>query len=155
MKSVDFTDRLYSIQTQKKFGLPNELGHITLGVSKLGDYNPMAGIYRMNRGKLNELNPLNSTLGLIELGFNNLGTDYLKKITSGNFQKFVVRTRHYVPYNPQTIEQQTWRSYFATVLSSWQALTENEKNVWRSKSFPAHMSGWNRYAKVHLNARDL
>lgn len=155
MKSVDFRDRLYSIQTQKKFGLPNELGHITLGISKLGDYNPMAGIYRLNRAKENEWNNLNATLGLIQLGYNKIGTDYLKKITSGQYHKSICRMRHYVPQNPQTIPQQNWRNYFATVLASWQALTENEKNVWRKQSFPAHMSGWNRYAKYHLNARDL
>lgn len=155
MKSVDFTDRLYSVKTQKKFGLPNELGHITCGVSKLGDYNPMAGIYRMNRAKKNEFNNLNASLGLIQLGYNKIGTAYLKKITTGQYNKFVVRCKHYVPDNPQTPYQQEWRNYFAIVLASWQALTENEKDVWRKQSFPAHMSGWNRYAKVHLNARDL
>lgn len=155
MKSVDFRDRLYSIQTQKRYGLPNELGFITLGVSKLGDYTPMAGIYRLNRPKKNERNSLNATLGFIQLGYNKIGTDFLKKITVGQYHKTVVRMKHYVPTNPQTVPQQTWRNYFAIVLASWQALTENQKDIWRKQSFPAHMSGWNRYAKQHLNARDL
>lgn len=155
MKSVDFRDRLYSIQTQKKFGLPNELGHITCGVSVLGDYNPMAGIYRLNTAMKNEFNNLNSVLGYIQMGNNKLGTDYFKKITKGQYHKSIVRCKHYVPANPQTIPQQTWRNYFATVLASWQALSENEKDMWRKQSYPAHMSGWNRYAKYHLNARDL
>lgn len=155
MKSVDFTDRLYSIKTQKSFGLPNELGHITLGVSKLGDYNPMAGIYRLNRGKKNKYNNLNSTLGLMILGQNFLGSWWLKKIIDGENHKSICRMRHYVPTNNQLIPQQAWRNYFATVLSSWQALTENEKNIWRKYNYPTHMSGYNRYLRKHLNARDI
>lgn len=155
MKSVDFRDRLYSVKTQKKFGLPNELGHITCGVSVMGDYNPMAGIYRLRAGALNEYDNLNSVCGLIILGQNKIGSTYLKKINNVNIPKSIIRCKHYIPSNPQTEPQQEWRNYFATVLASWQALSENDKNVWRSKSYPAHMSGWNRYAKYHLNARDI
>lgn len=155
MKSVDFTDRLYSVQTQNRFGLPNELGHITCGVSVLGDYNPMAGIYKLGKALKTDFNNLNCVLGFVQMGYNNIGTDYFKNKTKGQHHRTIIKCKHYVPSNPQTVPQQTWRNYFATVLASWQALTENEKDVWRKQSFPAHMSGWNRYAKHHLNARDL
>lgn len=155
MKSVDFTDRLYSIQTTKKFGLPNELGSIWLGVSKLGDYNPDAGIYRRARGSAMRFNYLNATLGMIQLGYNNIGSDYLKPYNENYKNKIIVKEKFYTPYNPQTVPQQSWRNYFATVLASWQALTENEKDIWRKYSYPEHMSGYNRYLSKHLNARDL
>ena len=155
MKSVSFADRLYSIETTQRYGNPNGLGYITLGVSFLGEDNEMAGIYQRRTASKFAYDNLNAQLGLMLLGQNKLGSTNFKKTDNQFNKKIIVRMRHYVTPNPQTELQQTWRNYFATVLASWQALSENEKNIWRSKSYPAHMSGWNRYARVHLKARDL
>lgn len=122
MKSVDFRDRLFSVTTQKKFGLPNGLGFITCGVSVLGDENEMAGIYRERRI---------------------------------NGKKIIDRMRHYVPTNNQRANQQIWRVYFASVLLSWQNLSQSEKDIWNKKSFPIHMTGYNRYLSYHLKAHDI
>jgi len=70
-------------------------------------------------------------------------------------KKSIVRMRHYVPTNRQLENQQIWRAYFATVLLSWQNLSQSEKDIWNKKSFPAHMTGWNRYASYHLKAHDI
>lgn len=155
MKSVSFADRLYSIETTQRYGNPNGLGYITFGASYLGEDNEMAGIYQRRTASKFTYDNANAQLGLITLGYNKLGSPNFKKTDNQFNKKIIVRMRHYVTPNPQTEPQQTWRNYFATVLASWQALTENEKNIWRSKSYPAHMSGWNRYARVHLKARDL
>jgi hypothetical protein len=155
MKSKDFTDRLYSIETTKKFGTPNGLGFITCGVSYCGEDNQMAGIYQKRIASKYSYDNLNAQLGLILLGQNELGKSQFKKNDNQFNKKIVVRMRHYVTPNPQTETQQTWRNYFTTVLQSWQALSENDKNIWRSKSYPAHMSGWNRYARYHLKHRDI
>lgn len=155
MKSVDFRDRLYSIETRNRFGRPNGLGFMTCGVTFLADENDMAGIYQKRRASGYKFDNLTGVLGAMILGQNQLATPYLKKINDNYFSTSICRMRHYFPINRRTEAQQTWRSYFALVLSTWQSLTQEEKNIWNAKSYPAHMTGWNRYASYHLKARDL
>lgn len=155
MKSQGFTDRLYSIETTKSFGLPNGLGFITCGVSPLGEDNEMAGIYQRRTASKVQLDPMNAVLGTINLGFNKLGSYQTKKLDSQYNHKIIIRMRHYVPTNPQTEPQQAGRTYFATLVSAWQALTQSEKDIWNKKNFPVHMSGYNRFLSYHLNAHDL
>lgn len=155
MKSVSFADRLYSIETTQRFGNPNGLGYITFGASYLGEDIEMAGIYQRRTASKYTHDHDNAQLGLMILGQNKLASPNFKKTDNQFNKKNVVKLRHYVPTNNQLEAQQAWRNYFAIVLASWQALNEDEKNIWRSKSYPAHMSGWNRYASVHLKAHDL
>lgn len=155
MKSVSFTDRLYSLETTQRYGNPNGLGFITFGASYLGEDNEMAGIYQRRTASKFTFDHANAQLGLMTLAYNKLGSPNFKRTDNQNNHKIICRMRHYVTPNPQTIPQQNWRNYFAIVLNSWQAMSENDKNVWRKKSYPAHMSGWNRYARVHLKARDI
>lgn len=155
MKSVSFTDRLYSIETVNRFGLPNGLGFITCGVSPLGEDNEMAGIYQRRTASKVEYNPLNSVCGMITLGQNEIGAFQTRKLSNQYNHKNIIRMRHYVPTNPRTVPQQAWRSYFATVLLAWQNLSQSEKDIWNKKTQPAHMTGWNRFASYHLKAHDL
>jgi hypothetical protein len=155
MKSVSFADRLYSIETTQRFGNPNGLGLIQLGWSYLGEDNLWAGVYQKRTSAKWLFDHFNAQLGLMVLGNNLLGSPNFKQRENQFNEKCVVKMRHYVTPNPQTEPQQEWRNYFATVLASWQALSENDKNVWRKKRYPAHMTGWNRYARYHLKARDI
>lgn len=155
MKSVDFRDRLYSIKTQKTIGTPNELGHITCGASFYGEYFPMAGVYRNRKVKMQIADNYTTSLGALILGQNRLATLQYKNNSGVIQSRCVVKYRQAFPDNPQTDVQQSWRNYFKTVLQSWQAMTENEKDVWRKQQYPRHMSGWNRYARIHLKAKDL
>lgn len=155
MKAITLSDQMFSLSVKQKFGKPNQLGFMTLGITELGDYNLYAGIYRIRRSSNYKRNERNTMLGFMTLGYNLLGTSYKIKNT-GNYKSYnVSKTVFYRPTNPQTGPQQAWRNYFAIVLSSWQSLSENDKNVWRKQRYPAHMSGWNRYAKMHLKAKDL
>lgn len=44
----------------------------------------------------------------------------------------VVRCKYYVPTNPQTSLQQSWRGVFASGMASWRALSEAEKTSWQN-----------------------
>lgn len=44
----------------------------------------------------------------------------------------VVRCRYYVPTNPRTSTQQSWRGVFASAMSTWKGLPEAEKQSWRN-----------------------
>lgn len=98
-------------------------------------------------------------LGFITCGVSVLGDEnemagiYREMLIKG--KKVIVRERHYVPTNNKKENQQIWRAYFASVLLSWQNLSESEKHIWNKKSFPAHMSGYNRYLGYHLKAHDI
>lgn len=144
MKSVDFRDRLWSIETRNKFGNPNGLGFMTLGASFLGDDNEMAGIYqRRKRSKY------------VIAGYDELGYAQYKHRGYNMTNELICRLRHYVPSNPRTEAQQTWRQYFATVLQAWQNLTPEEKKSWNQRAYPPNMTGWNRFASLHLKMRDI
>lgn len=49
MLADTYEKRIYSVNARKKLGLPNGLGDIQLGVSLLGDDNPLSGIYKTIR----------------------------------------------------------------------------------------------------------
>ncbi len=155
MKTKDFTEKLYSIETTQKFGKPNGLGYMTLGVTMLADENDHAGIYQKRIVSGYVYDHFNAHLGLMELAQNKLGSPNFKKKDNPYKEKQVIRMVHYVPTNPQTELQQAWRDYFKTVLLAWQNLTPQEKLLWRQKKYPPHMTGWNRFASYHLKARDL
>jgi hypothetical protein len=144
MKSKDFTDRLYSIETRNRFGLPNGLGFITCGVSALGDDNPMAGIYQRRKRSMYVVDYVDGN-----------GYVHYKKRSDTETNELICRLRHYVPTNPRTEIQQNWRAYFTTVLRTWQALSPDEKKIWNEFKYPAHMTGWNRFASYHLKKHDL
>ena len=44
--------------------------------------------------------------------------------------KTQVRMKYYIPYNPQTIPQQSWRSSFAAAIVAWRNLTYPKKKVY-------------------------
>lgn len=47
MAIIAFPDRVVSSEARKKFGIPNQYGHIVYGVSRYGEINDYAGIYQI------------------------------------------------------------------------------------------------------------
>lgn len=64
--------------------------------------------------------------------------------------RVTIREKYYVPYNPQTEEQQMWRAIFAAAVAYWQSLSMEEQIVWNKKKYPPHMTGYNRCISYFL-----
>lgn len=56
----------------------------------------------------------------------------------------------YVPYNPNTDQQQAWRSYFAAGVAVWQGLTPAEKVVYQQDAKRFKILGFNRFLTKYL-----
>ena len=96
-------------------------------------------------------------LGATWCGWSEIG-EYFPE--AGIYQKrpsrkgqFFVRMKHFISANPQTPTQQAGRNKFALAVSAWQAMTEEEKKVYRKRHSPPHMTGYNRFLRDYM--RDL
>lgn len=63
-------------------------------------------------------------------------------------------SRHYEPTNPRTLIQQDNRSIFSYAISSWQSLTEGQKEDYNQSAanLKLKMSGYNYYIQTYLAA---
>ena len=56
------------------------------------------------------------------------------------------------PPTSNTILQAIQRTKFRNGFNAWRALTEDEKNAWRKKAKPYHISGFNLHMRRWLNS---
>lgn len=72
-------------------------------------------------------------------------------------KSLIYRRAYFVPTNPQTVEQQANRSKLANAVSSWQGLSEEDKNIWRkqAKIWSLHMTGFNLYIKYQMLDKEI
>lgn len=61
-----------------------------------------------------------------------------------------VRENFYWPIDTITAEREAVRLNFANGVSAWQALTDEEKEEYRARQYPLHMSGYNRFLSLWL-----
>jgi hypothetical protein len=66
--------------------------------------------------------------------------------------KRTIKMKMYAPTNPQTVLQQTNRQKFADAVIAWQALTNEEKNVYNQLKYPDQMSGYNKFISQYLKS---
>jgi len=71
------------------------------------------------------------------------------------YRRLGVKTQraHFIPVQPGTPAQLAWWQVFRTGVQQWQALTPGQKETWKKKAYPPHMSGFNRYMRTHLNSQ--
>ncbi len=58
----------------------------------------------------------------------------------------------FVPYNPKTYYQQSWRTVFTQGVDNWRGFNEAIKNGYREKAKDLIMTGFNYYLSQYLNA---
>jgi len=68
-----------------------------------------------------------------------------------NEGKKSIKMKFYVPYNPQTPEQQANRAKFAAGVLAWQGLTLPQKNVYRRRAANKHFSGYNLFLREYMH----
>jgi hypothetical protein len=62
---------------------------------------------------------------------------------------------YYIPTNPRSGKQQTWREIFAKGIQAWHALTEEEKAWWKEQAKKRGLVGQHYFQSVWLDARRL
>ena len=62
----------------------------------------------------------------------------------------LVKMDFYFPANPQTQQQQAWRTTFANGVASWQNLNEGERDGYRESAKEMPMTGFNLYLSQFL-----
>lgn len=97
--------------------------------------------------------------GFARCGYSRCGSSkefggvYQKKLTKNGWK--VSRGRYQRPTNPQTTEQQAWRSVFAAGVVAYGDLTTDEKVVLSRQGRAYKMSGWNLFLRQYLQANRL
>ena len=64
--------------------------------------------------------------------------------------QIIIKQKFYIPSNPQTVPQQANRSIFADAVSTWQGLTDEQKEVYNKKTKYKNLSGYNLYLSEYL-----
>src|SRR5574337_392216 len=95
------------------------------------------------RGKLG----YTAAVGFARCGISRCGSSklyggiYQRKKTLNGWR--TSRMRYYRPSNPQTTAQQAWRSIFASGLTAWRALTDDERKLLSKQALSYRMTGFN------------
>lgn len=63
-----------------------------------------------------------------------------------------VRERFYIPTNPNSVDQQTWRAKYAAGIVAWQNLTSGQKAVYNTRAKRFKFSGYNLFLKEYLSS---
>lgn len=63
-----------------------------------------------------------------------------------------VRMKFYIPGNPRTEEQQSWRAVFASGMTAWGNLTTNQKAVYNERAKKISLHGVNLFLREYLNS---
>lgn len=67
-------------------------------------------------------------------------------------RKTCVKQRYYMPKDPKSTAQVTRRTVFASAVLAWQALTDEQKQVYRKRAYCKPKSGYNIFLGEYLKA---
>jgi len=87
-------------------------------------------------------------LGLVARG--RLGTWFISK----EYKTQRVIEKYHVPENPRTPTQQANRGLMYDAVYNWKHFDTNTKRYYNQMERPVHMSGYNRYIRLYLNATE-
>lgn len=69
-----------------------------------------------------------------------------------NGKVIYTRMKFYVPSNPRTIPQQSWRTVFASGMTAWGNLTENQKAIYNERAKGTTRHGVNLFLREYLKS---
>lgn len=108
------------------------------------------GVATQTRGKIGAPSAYGSTgYGTFEYG---AGADILGiyQVRTRYGKQVVVKMKYYTPTNPQSIAQQANRQKYADSVTAWQALTDNQKEIYNENARYKQYSGYNLFQKEYL-----
>ena len=139
MVLVEFRERLSSMDTRKRLGMP----------AYFGERNYSKSYYGQEHKKVDF-----DEYGKIFYGKRFYGES---RTYEGIYQtrhykggKFTVKENFYTPTQTYHENRQVWRGVFADAVSAWQALSTSQKELYRIKSSGKHMSGYNVFLHEYL-----
>ena len=153
MAIIDNIRDFPALQVRGKIGKPNGVGEHILGWTELGDIFRPAGIYHTRRRGKRRPQGDTSILGIMRLGNNYLGIKTQYRINRDAGRQMSVKMKHYVPTNPRTTKQQTWRDNFRQGVTMWHSLTTKDKEHYNKLRYPERQSGFSRFMSRYLGKR--
>lgn len=129
------------VYARKKFGKGRSYGTKMYGYPRYGTSEPVYG-----KGVYGQKSYGETKYGQAVAPFG------IYQVRKGEKKKKTVKMKYYVPYNPRTATQQAWRSNFADAVSSWQSLTDTEKEKYNEKAKGNSLSGFNLYISEYLRS---
>lgn len=130
MPYINFPQKILGFTVTKRLGLPNMFGWIVPGWSMFGDTNDYAGVYQGRHRRLD----------FWTAGYN----------PKGKKDNFMMKPAW--PSNPQTVPQQAHRATFADGVTAWQALTVEQKNVYRKNGTRKGRKGFCLFMSEYLKS---
>lgn len=128
MPEITGLEKIFSSDPSKRFGKPCEYGQRMYAFAEYGD-EPI--IVQDVDGKDIELSGI-----------------YRRDNVTGKLKYY--REPYYIPLNPRTGPQQAQRAKLADGVVAWQALTNDEKKLYRESAYSKHMSGYNLFLREYL-----
>lgn len=119
-----------NVQQTRSVGRSCGFANMRFGFTGFGDNRFFAGVYQKR-----------------VTGYNHKG-----RIAGRPRNAYYVRMKSYRPTNPNTPLQVACRAVFATAISNWSALTENEKVVYNERGTRRSLPGRNLYISEYLKS---
>jgi len=130
MPTVESKERFFDFGVVKKFGIAFEYGQKIYG----------QGMYGAEEPKIdNQQDTPLERFGIYQRRHNNGKVVYIRE----NF---------YIPLNPQSGPQQSWRNTFKSGMEAWALLTDEEKEAYNREANKLHLHGVNLFLKRWLNS---
>jgi len=141
MIEVKGDDRLLSVGVRKRFGKSREFGTMELGYSEFGAEDEFLILSEFG----------NNTLGVSQMGdMIPLSGIYQTRKTAKGIAYY--RSTYFVPRNPRTEAQQSWRQVFQEGAQQWQLLSDEQKKVWNEKAIGKNLYGYNLFMEEYLQS---
>ncbi len=141
MTKVDAYEALYSFGITGSFGRPYFFGERIYGDFHYGE---------------EERQIDKNEYGVKLYGGSLYGTD---DVRIGIYQKRhklgktgYTRTKFYIPSNPKTAPQQSWRAVFTAGMGEWANLTTEQKNQYNRRADKVHLHGVNLFMREWLKS---
>ena len=139
MSKVSSIEGLCSVRPKKRFGARYACGCAVCGECVCGDSGLFGWLYGCGLGICGDL---------VCGSDDELTGIYQTRHWQG--KPYNERMDYYWPHNLQSVAQQAGRTKFAAAITAWQALTENQKEVYNEKAIGKQMSGYNYFISYYL-----
>lgn len=129
------------------FGLVGSLGRAHhFGERIIGHFNYGEEEYQINQNEYGY-----RVYGVVEYGTDDVRVGvYQRRHKNGKVT--YKRLKFYIPKNPRTVPQQSWRANFTAGMVAWAALTPTQKNVYNERAKGKPLYGHNLFMKEYLKS---
>jgi len=150
MGKVQPTDLGIGLQWKKSIGKGLLYGIKRHGNYKYGEQEPVWGPkqYGYNKYGTEKYANAQSPWGIFRIRRER--KDFLTAGEKEDGPQYIQRETFHIPANPQTEIQQSNRTKFAEAITSWQSLTNEQKEAYNKKAERKQLSGYNLYISEYM-----